>query len=148
MDGGELAPRSEANPRGTQDGPSEPRPLDGDAGMGDPPAIVIDAREGRSGMAHQIEIGGRLLDSASALRGFGVMCCRDPLLAVRAVSVLAEETARRGRSSAALDRDAVRVLIRDATAGAQELAGILSRLAGHRHGRRTEDHVQEPRSHS
>jgi hypothetical protein len=52
------------------------------------------------------------------------------------LAVLAEESARRGRPSAALDRDAVRVLIRDATAGAQELAGILSRLAGHRHGLR------------
>ncbi len=52
------------------------------------------------------------------------------------LTVLAAESARRGRSSDALDRDAVRTLIRDATAGAQELAGILQQLAGNRDGLR------------
>jgi hypothetical protein len=52
------------------------------------------------------------------------------------LGVLAAEVARRGRSSGALDRDAVRTLIRDATTGAQELAGILQQLAGSRDGLR------------
>jgi hypothetical protein len=52
------------------------------------------------------------------------------------LAVLTAESARRGHSSAALDRDAMRTLIRDATAGAQELAGILRQLAGSRDGLR------------
>ena len=57
-------------------------------------------------------------------------------VAIENLAVLAAESARRGRSSDALDRDAVRTLIRDATAGAQELAGILRQLAGNRDGLR------------
>src|SRR5436189_250807 len=49
----------------------------------------------------------------------------DREVAIENLAVLAAESARRGRPSDALDRDAVRTLIRDATAGAQELAGIL-----------------------
>jgi hypothetical protein len=60
----------------------------------------------------------------------------DREVAIENLAVLAAESARRGRSSAALDRDAVRTLIRDATASAQELAGILQQLAGNRDGLR------------
>jgi hypothetical protein len=61
---------------------------------------------------------------------------QDCEVAVENLAVLAAESARRRRSSNALDRDAVRTLIRDATAGAQELAGILQQLAGNRDGLR------------
>jgi hypothetical protein len=60
----------------------------------------------------------------------------DREVAISNLAVLSAESARRGRSSGALDRDAVRTLIRDATAGAQELAGILRQLAGNRDGLR------------
>jgi hypothetical protein len=60
----------------------------------------------------------------------------DRELAVENLGVLAAEAARRGRSSGAHDRDAVRTQCRDATAGAQELAGILQQLAGNRDGLR------------
>jgi hypothetical protein len=52
------------------------------------------------------------------------------------LAVLAAESARRGRSSDALDRDAVRTLIHEATAGAKDLAGILQQLTGSRDGLR------------
>jgi hypothetical protein len=60
----------------------------------------------------------------------------DREVVIENLGVLAAEVARRGRSSGALDRDAVRTLIRDATTGAQELAGSLQRLAGSRDGLR------------
>jgi hypothetical protein len=63
------------------------------------------------------------------------------------LGVLAAESARRGQSSGALGRDAVRTLIREATAGAQEIAGILQQLAGNRNGLRnhpaTEQFLQQ-----
>lgn len=52
------------------------------------------------------------------------------------LAVLAAEASRRGRPSGAVGRDAVRTLVRDATAGAQELAGILQQLAASRNGLR------------
>jgi hypothetical protein len=60
----------------------------------------------------------------------------DREVAIKNLAMLAAESARRGRSSDALDRDSVRTLIRDATTGAQELAGILQQLAGNRDGLR------------
>ena len=57
-------------------------------------------------------------------------------VAIENLAVLAVESARRGRSSGAVDRDAVRTLIRDATAGVQELASVLQQLAGNRDGLR------------
>jgi hypothetical protein len=60
----------------------------------------------------------------------------DREVVIENLGVLAAESARRGRASGALDRAAVRTLIRDATAGAQELAGILQQLAGNRNGLR------------
>ena len=52
------------------------------------------------------------------------------------LDVLAAESARRGRSSRALDRDAVRTLIHDGAAGAKELAAVLQQLAGTKDGLR------------
>jgi hypothetical protein len=60
----------------------------------------------------------------------------DREVVIENLGVLAAEVARRGRSSSALDRDAVRTLIGDATTGAQELAGSLRQLAGSRDGLR------------
>src|SRR5690606_22733172 len=60
----------------------------------------------------------------------------DREVAIENLAVLAGPSARRGGSSAALGRGAVRTLTRDATAGAQELAGILQQLAGSRDGLR------------
>jgi hypothetical protein len=57
-------------------------------------------------------------------------------VAIANLDVLAAEAVRRGRSSPAIDRDAVQTLLRDATAGAQQLAAIVQQLAGHRDGLR------------
>jgi hypothetical protein len=60
----------------------------------------------------------------------------DREVAAENLAVLAAEAAQRGRTSGALDCDAVRTLIRDATGGARELAAILQQLAGNRSGLR------------
>ncbi|HWO24244.1 MAG TPA: hypothetical protein VNO30_36120 [Kofleriaceae bacterium] len=52
------------------------------------------------------------------------------------LDVLAAESVRRGRPSAALDRSAVQTLIRDATTDAKALAGILQQLVANRDGLR------------
>jgi hypothetical protein len=54
--------------------------------------------------------------------------------AIDNLAVLAAESDRRGRRSGALDRDAVRTLIRDASAGVTQLGGILKPLANSRAG--------------
>jgi hypothetical protein len=52
------------------------------------------------------------------------------------LDVLADEAARRGRTSPALDRAAVQTLLHDAAGGARELLGIVKQLDGNRDGLR------------
>ena len=60
----------------------------------------------------------------------------DREVATSNLDVLAAESARRGRPSGALDRDAVRALIREAALGTKELTAVLQPLAASRDGLR------------
>ncbi|HWO21867.1 MAG TPA: hypothetical protein VNO30_24020 [Kofleriaceae bacterium] len=60
----------------------------------------------------------------------------DREVATSNLAVLAAESARRGRPSGALDRDAVRALIREAALGTKELTAVLQPLAASRDGLR------------
>jgi hypothetical protein len=67
----------------------------------------------------------------------------DREVSISNLAVLAAESARRGRTSDALNRDAVETLIRDAAVGSKELAGILQQLAGNRDGLRNHPVTEE-----
>jgi hypothetical protein len=118
------------------DGHAKPSP--GESGIGPPAVGDVDNQCVGEAFARDLsdEALEQTIEYLIQRRDRSDLAPIDREVVIENLGVLAAEVARRGRSSGALDRDAVRTLIRDATTGAQELAGILQQLAGSRDGLR------------
>jgi hypothetical protein len=135
-----LQPRQSAGDREDRAaGPGRARPsLDEGGGVRHPVIDDVDTQCIGEDFARDLsdEALEQTIESLIVRRDRTDLAPTDREVAVENLAVLAAESTRRGRTSGALDRDAVRTLIRDATAGAQELAGVLQQLAGNRDGLR------------